>query len=73
MNDDDDPLRGYRPFGPPQDLRARIVREAGRTPAAGIREWLPALATAALILLCYGYASSTRARVQSAIAEVVER
>ena len=52
MNDvNDDPMRGYRPAGPPPDLRARIMREADRATSAGLREWLPAFAVAALIVL----------------------
>ena len=52
MNDvNDDPLGGYRPSGPPPDLRARIMREADGATSVGIREWLPAFAVAALIVL----------------------
>ena len=50
MSDVDDPLRGYRPAGPPPDLRARIAREARRT-RWSVREWLPVLAAATLIVL----------------------
>jgi len=56
MNDDE-LLRGYRPAGPPPDLRARVVGSAkasAERPSAGrpsLRDWLPALAAAALIVL----------------------
>ena len=45
MNDDEF-LHGYRPAGPPAGLRARIVNARRR-----LRDWLPALAAAAVILL----------------------
>ena len=51
MNDFDDPLPGYRPSGPPADLRARIMREAERATSSSLRDWLPAIATAGLIAL----------------------
>jgi hypothetical protein len=65
MRDNDDPLRGYRPAGPPPGLRARIVREAEGARAPSLREWLPAIATAALIGLLYIAATGIRARVYS--------
>lgn len=50
---DDDLLHGYQPAGPPQDLRASIVARSAEASAerSGFRDWLPALAAAALILL----------------------
>jgi len=51
MNDFDDPLRGYRPAGPPSDLRARIMREAEHATSSSLRDWLPAIAAAGLIAL----------------------
>ena len=52
MSDVDDPLRGYRPAGPPPELRERIVRHApDAVPRFHIRDWLPALAAAGLIAL----------------------
>ena len=42
----DEFLYGYRPAGPPAGLRARIVSARPR-----LRDWLPALAAAAVILL----------------------
>ena len=50
MTDIDDRLRRYRPGGPPPELRARIMREAVES-SFRIRDWLPALAVAALIAL----------------------
>ena len=52
---DDDLLRGYRPSVPPPGLRARITR-ATRSATASVerprlRDWLPALAAAAMIIL----------------------
>lgn len=51
MTDIDDRLRGYRPAGPPPELRARIMGEAVEPSWFVIRDWLPALAVAALIAL----------------------
>jgi hypothetical protein len=48
MSDVEGRLNAYRPAGPPPDLRARILRAADESPG-GIREWLPAVAAAALI------------------------
>ena len=59
MNDDD-LLRGYRPAGPPPELRARIAATTGSAKASAerpsaerstLRDWLPALAAAVLIVL----------------------
>jgi hypothetical protein len=44
---DEELLRAYRPAGPPPELRARIVS----APSPRLRDWLPALAAAALIVL----------------------
>ncbi len=69
MNDTEELLHGYRPAGPPPDLRARIMREAGRPARAGFRDWLPALATAALIILLSLLASTIRGRAYDRVAE----
>ena len=61
------PLSGYRPASPPADLRARIMRHAESTRVFSVREWLPALATAALIVLFYALASGVRARIDMQI------
>jgi hypothetical protein len=51
MNDDE-LLRGYRAAGPPPDLRARIERSAkASAERACLRDWLPAIAAAALIAM----------------------
>ena len=55
MNDDE-LLRGYQPAGPPTDLRARIwsakaLAERAERERSDLRDWLPALAAAALIAL----------------------
>lgn len=50
---DDDLLRGYRPAGPPPDLRARVMSRAKASAERfSLRDWLPALAAAALIAMC---------------------
>jgi hypothetical protein len=48
---DDELLRGYRPAGPPPELRARILRESDTRARVRMREWLPAVAAAAIIIL----------------------
>ena len=46
----DDIFRGYRPAGPPPGLRARVVSSAKTlVERSSLRDWLPALAAAALI------------------------
>jgi hypothetical protein len=67
MNNRDDSLRGYQPVGPPPDLRARIVRDAESLRVFAAREWLPALAAAALIVLFYALASGARKRIDMQI------
>jgi hypothetical protein len=51
MNDVEDRLSRYRPAEPPPDLRAGIVRAAIAPRSSSLREWLPAIAAAALIAL----------------------
>jgi hypothetical protein len=67
MNNREDSFRAYRPVGPPPDLRARIMRDAESTHVFSVREWLPALATAALIVLFYALASGVRQRIEMQI------
>lgn len=51
MNDDE-LFRGYRPSGPPSELRARIAGSANASAErSSLRDWLPALAAAMLIVL----------------------
>jgi hypothetical protein len=75
MNDVDDPLRGYRPAGPPPDLRARIMSEAERATRSSLRDWLPAIAAAALIVLLQVLASGIRDRAydQAAIPDLSQQ
>jgi hypothetical protein len=69
---DDDLLRGYRPAGPPADLRARVI-EAVRSPQPStLRDWLPAIATAALIALLYAVATSIHAGAYAQIIDAVD-
>ena len=51
MSDTDESLRRYRPAAPPEDLRARIVGAAAAPEPGRLRDWLPAIAAAALIVL----------------------
>jgi hypothetical protein len=67
MSDVDDPLRRYRPAGPPPDLRARIVLAVDHAPPTRLRDWLPAVAAAALIVLLQVLASGIRDRVYDQI------
>ena len=80
MNDDE-LLHGYRPAGPPTELRARVMRSAKASRSAkalaerssaersSFRDWLPALATAAVIALLYVAATEIRA---AAYAQLIE-
>jgi hypothetical protein len=71
MNDDER-LRNYRPAGPPADLRARITASRSAKASAersSLRDWLPALATAAVIALLYVAATEIRA---AAYAKIVD-
>jgi hypothetical protein len=68
MNHLEDPLRGYQLSGPPPDLRARIVREATGPRRVGLRDWIPALAAAALIVLLQVLASEITNNVYDQIA-----
>jgi len=65
MIDTDDPLRGYRPAGPPPDLRARIMQGVEAPNSFNVRDWLPALATAALIVLFYTLNLGIRAGIEA--------
>jgi len=52
MSDFEDRLSRYRPAGPPPDLRGSVVRAAASSPRSSrLREWMPAIAAAALIAL----------------------
>jgi len=52
MSDVEDRLSRYRPAGPPTDLRGSVLRAAASPPRSSrLREWLPAIAAAALIAL----------------------
>ena len=65
MTDTEDRLAGYRPSGPPPDLRARILRLAEEPRPVTLRAWLPALAAAALAILFYALGVTTRADITS--------
>ena len=56
-------LQRYRVAGPPSDLRQRITEHDARPRRVRVREWLPALATAALIIVFYALAVSARAEL----------
>jgi hypothetical protein len=70
MNDDD-LLRGYRPADPPPELRARITSATRRAQASaerpGLRDWLPAIAAAGLIVILQVLAAGIRDRVYDQI------
>jgi predicted NAD/FAD-dependent oxidoreductase len=51
MNDVEHRLGTCRPAGPPPDLRARILEHLEEARPATLREWLPAIAAAAVIAL----------------------
>jgi hypothetical protein len=52
MSDVEDRLSRYRPAGPPANLRGSVLRAAASSPRSSrLREWLPAIAAAALIVL----------------------
>jgi hypothetical protein len=53
VNDFEDRLAGFRPSGPPPDLRARILLAADDSRPARWRDWVPALAAAALLVLFF--------------------
>jgi len=51
MSDVEDRLSRYRPVAPPPGLRERVLRAAVAPNASSLRDWLPAIAAAALIAL----------------------
>lgn len=67
---EDDLLRGYRPAGPPPDLRARIAaggakalaERAASAERPSLRDWLPAVAAVVLIVLLQVLAAGIRDR-----------
>jgi hypothetical protein len=75
MNDDD-LFRAYRPAGPPPELRARIVSATRRAKASAergvgrpaLRDWLPALAAAALIALFGTLSYRLQANIETKLA-----
>jgi hypothetical protein len=64
MLDTEDPLRGYRPAGPPPDLRVRIMQSVAPPRRIGWA-WVPAFATAALIVLFYALNLGMRAGIEA--------
>jgi hypothetical protein len=72
MTDFEDRLRLYTPSGPPPELRAQIVRELAGSSSFRIRDWLPGIATAALIALLYVVATGIRARAYAQIIDSVD-
>ena len=58
-------LRGYRPVGPPPELRARVLRNVRvpRRPWSILLEWLPAAAAVLLVALFQMLAAYERSRV----------
>jgi len=65
MSDMEQRLGGYRPAGPPADLRARILQQAEPSRLGTVREWLPAIAAAAVIALFFTLNSQLHARLDS--------
>jgi len=69
MNDVDDPLRAYRPSGPPPELRERILRNApDAAPQFRIRDWLPAIAAAVLAAVFAALSHGVRADIDARLA-----
>jgi hypothetical protein len=69
MNDDE-LLHGFRPAGPPPELRARVMSSAtASAERSSLRDWLPAIATAAVIALLYVAGTEIRA---AAYAQLIE-
>ena len=82
MTNEDDPLRGYRPAGPPPDLRARIMMSSANASAGSakalaeripterslLRDWLPALAVAALALVFAALSHGVRVDIEARLA-----
>lgn len=68
----DDFLRGYRAAGPPEELRARVIQSARSPQPSTLRDWLPAIATAALIAVLYVASTGIRARAYAQIVDPVE-
>ena len=73
MSDVEDRLRGYRPAGPPPELRDRVVQATlvarpfeGR---AFLRDWLPPAIAASVAIIFHLLASSARADVASRFAD----
>jgi hypothetical protein len=68
MIDVEDRLRGYRPPGPPPDLRARVMQAADSARPIRLRDWLPALAAAALIFLLSALSYRMHAQLDARLA-----
>jgi len=68
MSDVEDRLNAYRPAGPPPDLRARILRAPDESRSGGIREWLPAIAAAALVALLSALNYRLHAQIEARLA-----
>ena len=60
MNEVEARLERYRPAGPPEDLRARVIAGAMRAPAMRVRDWLPAAAAVLVAALFYWLAANER-------------
>jgi hypothetical protein len=69
MTDPEERLRHFRPASPPPELRARVIESVRSPQPSTLRDWLPALATAALIALLYVVATGIRARAYTQIVD----
>ena len=67
-------LSAWRPSGPPQELRARIIGDADAAqafrPARTIIEWLPAAAALLLVVLFHWLGANERQRIESRVVPV---
>jgi hypothetical protein len=68
MKNFEDRLAGYRPSAPPPDLRSRILLAAEESHPSSVREWLPALAAAALIVMLSALSYRLHADIDSRLA-----
>lgn len=73
-DDLDSVLKRFRPAGPPEGLRARVVAAAGVAqavrPAPAIAEWLPAAAAVLLVVLFHWLAANERQQIESHVIPV---
>jgi hypothetical protein len=75
MNDDnfEEHLKRYRPAGPPVEMRGRVLNRRQTVERSRVREWLPAAAAAAAIVVFSLMSANARKGLAASMSVVTEQ